>query len=156
MPVPKSFPIPIPDLTRVHELDEAESPAEDLTSFLSQFISLIILTDFPPDPPPVLLKTANKLCTQLAAHPLQRVLWIPNSEMQEVLKPMLEAAINAGFPDKSVNFDNVAAICVPPGSGKAAYLIYKNPFDKRKKLSTFEMQIAFNEAILQMSKTPES
>lgn len=156
MPIPKSFPIPIPSLTRVHLLDELESPAEDLNSFLSQFISLIILTDFAEDPPPpVLLKTANKLCTQMTAHPLQRVLWIPKAEMQALLKPTLEAAINAGFPDKSVNFDNVAAICVPPGSGKAAYLIYKNPFDKRKKLSTLEMQIAFNEAILQMSKTPE-
>lgn len=155
MSIPKSFPMPIPSLTRVHILDEVEAPADDLTTFMSQFISLIVLTDFPDDPQPLLLKTANKLCTQPTAHPLQRVLWIPKAEMQAALKPTLEAAIAAGFPDKEVNFDNVAAISLAPASGKAAYVIYKVPFDKRKKLSTIEMQIAFNEAIMQMSKTPE-
>lgn len=161
MPIPKSFPIPIPNFTRLHTLDEAESPVEDFTTFLSQFISLVILTDSPEDQLPILLENANKMCIDETAHPQQRVLWIPKSELRAALQPVLEAVIKAGFPDKLVTFDNVVALSLAPSSGKAAYLIYKDPslspdpLDKRKKLSTFQMQRAFNAAILQTSKTPE-
>jgi hypothetical protein len=159
--VPKSFPLPIPSLTRVHSLDTLDTAAEDLTTFMSQFISVIILTDFSDEPMPDLLVNANKICTDDTAHPLQRVLWIPKEDLQGTLKSTLEAIIKAGFPDKAFTFDNISALSLAPASGKAAYLIYKDPslspdpLDKRKKLSTFQIQRAFNNAILQMPKTTE-
>lgn len=153
----KSFPIPIATLTRVHSLDISDQPVEDLSIFINQYVSLIILSDFPADPsPPLLLENANSLCTQEGALPQQRVLWVPGTAQQEALKADLAAAIEAGFPGKEFNFDNIVALSLAQGSKQAAYLIFKDPAlspdpsDARKKLSTFQMQRAFNAAILQM------
>lgn len=162
MAVPESFPIPIPELTRVNTLDKVETAVEDLAVFLKQFIALVILDDFSGKPfPPILLKTANKLCTQEGALPLQRVLWISSPDMAAAVKPALEAVIQLGFPNKPFDYENIAALAVEPDSGRAVYLIFKDPSlspdpeDSDKKLSTLEMQIAFNTAILQLSKTHE-
>ncbi len=162
MPTPEFFPIPIPELTRVNTLDKVETAPEDLAVFLKQFIALVILDDFAGKPsPPVLLKIANKLCTQIGALPQQQVLWIPDPDMVAAVKPALEAVIQAGFPNKTFAYENIAALAVEPVSGRAVYLIFKDPSlspdpeDSGKNLSALEMQIAFNTAIILLPKTHE-
>mgnify|MGYP007037737831 CR=1 FL=1 len=145
----KSFPLHFPELTRVNNLDGADTAVEDLKIYISQYLPLIILGTFPNAKD--LLTNANMLCTQAGAPPTQRVLWIKDVAIRAAIQPVIDAAIAAGFPDKEYSHDNIRALSM--ASGKAAYLIFVDPAlspepkDKRKSLSTFQMQRAFNAAI---------
>jgi hypothetical protein len=155
--MPKSFTIPFPRLSRVHTLDQTGSAVEDLNAFFSQYISLVILADFPGESEPKLLKIADSFCTGQQAHPDQRVLWIPQEDLQDKVRPVLEEALKAGFGNEKVIFENLAALSLGrvPATGKAraAYLIYKDPShypedsDKERKLNMVEMKLAFNYAL---------
>ena len=151
MVIPKSFPLHFPTLTRVNNLDGAATAVEDLETYISQYLPLVILGHFPAAQD--MLTNANQLCTQPGALPTQRVLWLTDVDILSAVKPQLDAAIKSGFPNKVYNYENIRALSIEPTSGKAAYLIFvdptlsPDPTDKRKALSTFQMQRAFNAAI---------
>ncbi len=157
MVVPKSFPLHFPTLTRVNNLDGAATAVGDLKTYINQYLPLIILGDFPD--PETMLTNADLLCTQAGALPTQRVLWLKDEAILAAVQPQLDAAIKSGFPSKVYSYDNIRALSIEPASGKAAYLIFKDPSlspdpkDKRKILSTFQMQRAFNAAILLIPDT---
>ncbi len=157
MPVSMSFPIPFPNLTRVNELEGAATAVEDLNTYISQHLPLIILGDF--QDTDNLIDNANRLCTQPGALPTQRVLWLRDETTLRAVLPQLDAAIKLGFPGKAYQLDNIRALSIDPKSGRAAYLIFKNPQlspdpnDSKKSLSTFQMQRAFNAAIAQVTST---
>ncbi|MEL6943880.1 MAG: hypothetical protein AAFO82_14560, partial [Bacteroidota bacterium] len=104
----------------------------------------------------VLLENANQLCLQDGAHPNQRVLWINKIEQMAALQSQLVDALKVSFPDKEVDINNIRAFSVVPKTKQIAYIIYidpslsPDPKDKRKKLSTFQMERAFKAAIKAM------
>ncbi len=153
--MPTTFPIPIPSLTRVHTLNGMETAIEDFDAFLEEHITLLLLGRF--EDSTILLEGANKLCTQETAHPKQRILWVNKLEELFTLKTKIEDALKEGFPEKEITFENVRAIAMMP---KVAYVIYVDPSlspdpkDKRKKISIFQMQRAFNAAIKALPPTP--
>ncbi|MFM9949478.1 MAG: hypothetical protein ACKV1O_16190 [Saprospiraceae bacterium] len=151
MTIPKSFPLHFPTLTRVNNLDGAATAVEDLKTYINQYLPVIILGDFPDSE--TMLTNADLLCTQAGALPTQRILWLKDEAILAAVMPQLDAAIKSGFPNKVYSYDNIRALSIEPASVKAAYLIFKDPSlspdpkDIRKKLSTFQMQRAFNAAI---------
>lgn len=153
--MPTTFPMPIPTLTRIHTLNGMDTAIEDFDAFLEEHIALIILGTF--ENSNILLQGANKLCTQDTAHPKQRVLWINKLEELFTLKTKIEAALKERFPEKEIAFENVRAVSMMP---KMVYVIYVDPSlspdpkDKRKKISVFQMQRAFNAAIKALPPTP--
>ncbi len=146
-----AFPLIKPELTRVHQLNSLETALEEFEQFLKQYVSLIVLGDFENDD--LLIGNAHKLCVQQGAHPKQRILWIRSMAQLTALHPKLEAYLKASFPNKEIHLDNIRAIAFEPRTKKAAYLIFvdpslsDDPADKRKGISTFQMQKAFNAAI---------
>ncbi len=146
-----SFPLILPELTRLHQLNSAENVLEELKIFLRQYISLIVLGGF--ENSTLLLNNGNKLCIEATAHPKQRILWLKSFEEIFVVRPFLERLLKESFPEKEIDMDNVRAISFEPTTQKPAYIIYidpslsPDPKDKRRRISTFQMQLAFNAAI---------
>ncbi|MEM8527846.1 MAG: hypothetical protein AAGG68_24605 [Bacteroidota bacterium] len=146
-----SLPMPMPNLTRLHTFNGLDTIIADLDAFLQEHISLIILGTF--ENAKILLENANQLCLQDGAHPNQRVLWINKIEQMAALQSQLEEALAKDFPEKEVDINNIRAISVVPKTKEIAYIIYidpslsPDPKDKRKKLSTFQMERAFKAAI---------
>lgn len=150
-----SFPLILPDLTRLHQLNGAENALEELKTFIKQYISLVILGGF--ENSTLLLSNANKLCIEATAHPKQRILWLKSFEEMFAVRPFLEQTLKESFPDKEIDMDNIRAISFEPTTQKPTYIIYidpslsPDPKDKRKRISTFQMQLAFNAAIAKTS-----
>jgi len=149
-----SLPMPLPNLTRLHTFSGLDTIVADLDAFLQEHISLIVLGTF--ENGKVLMENANQLCLQDGAHPKQRILWIKKIEEMAVLKPQLDKALKTSFPNKEIDMNNIRAISVVPKTKQIAYIIYidpsesPDPRDKRKKLSTFQMERAFKAAIKAM------
>lgn len=154
-----SLPIPIPNLTRLHTLNEIDTIVADLNTFLEDHPSLIVLGNF--EDSKILLENAHNLCIEDGAHPKQRVLWINDIDKMAALKDKLEKGLKESFPEREIDINNIRAFSVVPQTQKIAYLIYidpslsPNPKDKRKKLSTFQMARAFKAAIKEISTTPD-
>ncbi|NJK84086.1 MAG: hypothetical protein HC912_10090 [Saprospiraceae bacterium] len=150
-----SFPLIFPELTRLHVLNGTENALEELQIFIKQYISLIVLGAF--ENSTLLLNNANKLCIEATAHPKQRILWIKGLEEIVTVRPFLEQQLKTAFPEKEINMDNIRAIAFAPTTQQPTYLIYidpslsNDPKDKRRRISTFQMQLAFNAAIAKTS-----
>ncbi len=151
MTVPKSFPLHFPNLTRVNALDGSATAVEDFKNYLTQYLPIVILGDV--EDAQDLMTNADLLCTQAGALPTQRILWVKDEATIEALKAEVQSAIESGFPTKQYSYENIHALSIEPASGKAAYLIYKDPSkspdpkDSKKGLNTFQLQRAFNAAI---------
>lgn len=158
-----SFPLIKPELTRVHQLTSLENAVTEFEQFLKQHVSLVILGKF--ENSDLLIKNAHKLCTQQGAHPKQRILWIQTPEqiaaLRSTIEALIEALIEEDESEQTTGLDNLRAIAFEPTTKKAAYFIYVdpkitgNPKDRRKRMSTFQMQKAFNAAIQIMPATEE-
>lgn len=151
MPRTVFFPIPIPQLTCLHRLDDTDEVLADFTHFIENHLTLLILGNF--EGANLLFENAHQLCVQPGAHPKQRILWVDDISQLAVIRPKIEEMLIASFPDRTIDFNNLRALSIEPKTQKITYLIYINPElsdnlkDKRKKLSTFQMQRAFNAAI---------
>lgn len=157
--MPTTFPMPIPTLTRVHTLNELEGDnvITDFDAFLEAHVSLVILGKFEEEA--VILSDANKICTQNTTHHKLRVLWLDKVEQLVALKPKIQAALDAAYPEKAITFENVRAVTMTPTIN---YVIFVNPAlspdpkDKRKRISFFQMQRAFNAATKALTPPPST
>lgn len=151
MPQAIFFPIPIPHLTCLHQLDDTDEVLIDFLQFIDKHITLLILGNF--EGSNLLFENAHQLCVQDGAHPSQRILWINDISQLATIRPKIEEILSSSFPERTIDFNNLRALSIVPETQEVTYLMYinpelsDNPKDKRKKLSTFQMQRAFNAAI---------